>query len=151
MWLEENKPEKRLSDLDLAQEIMRDQENCIFIVDAPSENNKSKFIEHFAGGKSLIIPANVLKESLLYSKDIRYNFEHLLYFLTQLYKLEVICIEDVDVSFGNHLGSTVELLSNMVSCLQKEYKIILTGVDVKQANKALLKSWHQYRYFKCLV
>ena len=150
MWcdLKNKHSECRLSDSDLALEMIRDHDNKIFILDAPTESGKTYFVEHFAGGEKLSIPANVLKETVLYSCDnYHLNTEILLYFLTSL-NLNFFIIEDIDIAF-KHI-ETQKLLAQIVIWLQRKAKVILTGIDIDHSNKVFLDCMQNVptRYFK---
>lgn len=147
MWYNINNPDNTMNNSTLMTAIKQDSQKKIFILDAPSGAGKSCLLEHFAGGKCLRIPANLIREIIFYTNDVRTNMEILIYFLSQIH-LDFIYIEDIDYSFGRY-QATQELLANIVLWVSKSYKVILTGIDIDRACKNFLECLpDQYRYFK---
>ena len=147
MWYDLDKKEEVLNNASLMTAIKQDKKK-VFILDGPSGCGKSYFIDHFAAGKTLRVPSNIIKETIFYTSDVRSNMEMLAYFLSML-SLDCIYIEDIDYSFGLPLEATQELLANIVLWLSKSYKVILTGIEISHMCKTFLECLHnQYRYFK---
>ena len=147
MWYDIENKDNLYTESLLMTTIKQDSQKHIFILDAPSGAGKSYFLDHFAGGKCLRVPSNLIREILYYTNDIRTNMEILIYFLSQIH-LDFIYIEDIDYSFGNY-QATQEVLANIVLWVSKSYKIILTGTNIDRACNNFLECLpDQYRYFK---
>lgn len=150
MWYDVKTPDNHLSDSDLELEIVRDKENTVFILDAPTRAGKTRFVDNFKGGLQLKVPANIISETIFYTfpENINTNAELLTYFLSSV-RLYYLILEDIDVAFKDpEIQSSI--LASLVYFLQRSYKIILTGIDVSRVNKAFLKCIEglPYRYFK---
>lgn len=146
MWYDIQDREKLFNNNSLGIAINQDKEKRIFLLDGPSGCGKTDFINHFAGGKMLRVPSNLIKETVFYSNDIRYNMELMLYFLTQL-NLDIMCIEDIDITIERS-DAVQELFANIVSWLSKRYKVLLTGIEISRVNKTFMECLpDQYRYF----
>lgn len=149
MWYDIKFPDKLLSDSDLGLELNRDNVTRIFILDAPTQAGKTRFVNNFKGGRQLKVPANIISETVFYTfpENITTNANLLTYFLSSIC-LDFLILEDIDVAF-KHPEIQSSLLASLVYSLQRNYKIILTGIDVSRVNRAFLNSLEvPYRYFK---
>lgn len=150
MWYDIKLPDKLLSDSDLGLELNRDKVTRIFILDAPTQAGKTRFVDNFGGGRQLKVPANIISETIFYTfpENIRTNAELLTYFLSSIC-LDFLILEDIDVAFKDpEIQSSI--LASLIYFLQKSYKIILTGIDVSRVNKEFLNCIEglPYRYYK---
>lgn len=147
MWYDIQNQDELLNNNILESIIKQDTKNNIFILDAPSGSGKSYFVNHLSFGRTIRVPANLLKETVFYTNDVRQNMEMLVYFLTQL-NLDIMCIEDIDYSIAG-LDATQELYANMVLWMSRRYKVLLTGIGINRNCKTFLELLpDHYLYFK---
>ena len=136
MWYEIDNPDKVIDDVSLEIAIKGDVNKRVFIIEGKSFCGKSTFIKNIDCERTLCVPANLIYETVFYTLDVRQNMEMILYFLTQL-NLKILFIEDFDLSFA-HGDATLELFANIVLWLSKQYKVVLTGINISNDCRTFL-------------
>lgn len=150
MWYDICNPKDLMNNDSLEESILLDNDNRIFILQGESMSGKTHFLKHMKCKNTLRVPANLFREAAFYPGDLIFkekNIDLLMYFLIQIYDLEVFSIEHVDLVMGPGEGMQV-LYSEIVASLATRYRVIITGEHFTSGYKSFLSGLPKYRHFK---
>ena len=151
MWFDVQNQESLLNDDLLENKVVENTNKRIVILEAPSGCGKTRFIKSIKRKRTLRIPSNIFLETIFFSDEYKFyekNLEMILYFITNLYGIDIVCLEDIDyvISRGE---ATQELYARIVLSLSKKYLVIVTVINISNDCKVFLSCIHdQYRHFK---